>query len=299
VISIVVSLLVFAAVLLFVMAFARQRSAAAEAETGVPALTGLIRRRNRWLYSPLLRPLTFVLGAYNRVLPAPRLKAAVRRHLITAGFPGDLDAADFLTVCELIGLTVSLVITTLFFLPGQKIYLFTVALPTFVLGLLAPYWWLKDRGRSRTRQIYREMPYGLDLIALSMGAGSTFAEAVRTLVREEDTSPLNQEFRQVLGEIEMGRTRAEALLAFGRRVPLDELKSIVSAIIQGETLGTPLTDVLRMQSDLLRLKRSVRAEKLAGEAAVKILLPSVLILISVLILVLGPIIVRAVKGQLY
>ena len=298
-VSVVVSVLVFAAVLLFVVAFARASRQAAEAEAGGYELQGLLRRRNRWLYSPILRPATFVLNAYNRALPAPRLKRALRRHLTTAGYPGDLDVVDFLTVCELTGLALSLAVTTLFFLGTRRINLFTVAAPTLVLGALAPYWWVKDRGRSRTRQIYRELPYGLDLIALSMGAGSTFAEAVRTLVREDATSPLNQELRQVLGEMEMGRMRTEALLNFGQRIPLEELKSIVSSIIQGETLGTPLADVLRMQSDLLRLKRSVRAEKLAGEAAVKILLPSVLILISVLILVLGPVIVRAVKGQLY
>lgn len=295
---IIACVLIFAAVVLFVVSFAAQSRSAAELESRHQALPGLVVRRNRWLYSPILRPLTFVLNAYNRSLPAPKLKANMHRHLVTAGFPGDLEVVDFLTVCELVGLGVSFVITLLFYLGTHRVFA-TVAVPTLILGTMAPYWWLKDRGHSRTRQIARELPYALDLIGLSMGAGSTFAEAVRTLVRGDEDAPLNQEFRQVLGEIEMGRTRTEALTNFGRRIPLDELKSIVSAIIQGETLGTPLMEVLRMQSDLLRLKRSVRAEKLAGEAAVKILLPSLLVLISVLIMVLGPVIIRAVRGELY
>jgi tight adherence protein C len=297
-IYVVTSILVFFAVALIVVAFGWQSRTAAVEDLKVGRLPGLALRRNRWLYSPLLRPLTFGFNAYNRFLPAPGLKATLHRLLITAGYPGELDVVDFLTVCELVGLLTCFSITGLFFLGAGAVYL-TVAVPTLILGTLAPYWWLKDRAHNRTRRIDRELPYGLDLIALAMGAGSTFNEAVRTLVREDPQSPLNQELRQVLGEIEMGRTRTEALLNFGQRIPLEELKSIVSAIIQGETLGTPLTDALRMQSNLLRLKRSVRAEKLAGEAAVKILLPSVLILISVLIMVLGPVIVRAVKGQLY
>lgn len=295
---IIVSVLIFAAVVLFILSFAWQSRQAAEVESREGALPGLAVRRSRWLYSPLLRPITFVFNAYNRSLPAPKMKARIHQLLVIAGYPGDLEVIDFLTVCELSGLAASVVLTTLFFLGTNRIHL-TIAIPALILGTLAPYAWLRDRANSRTRQINRELPYGLDLIALSMGAGSTFNEAVRTLIRENTQSPLNQELRQVIGEIEMGRTRTEALMNFGRRIPLEELKSIVSAIIQGETLGTPLTDVLRLQSNLLRLKRTVRAEKLAGEAAVKILLPSILILISVLIMVLGPVIVRAVRGELY
>lgn len=297
-IALILSVLIAAAVVLVVVAFGRQSHTAAVEDARFGILPGMSIRRNRWLYSAVLRPLTFGFNAYNRALPAPGLKATIQRYLITAGYPGDLDVVDFLTLCELVGLITSFVFTGLFFLGTGALYI-TILVPTLLLGTAAPYWWLKERAHNRTRQINRELPYGLDLIALSMGAGATFNEAVRTLVREDLKSPLNQEFRQVLGEIEMGRTRTEALLNFGQRIPLEELKSIVSAIIQGETLGTPLTDALRMQSNLLRLKRSVRAEKLAGEAAVKILLPSVLILISVLIMVLGPVIVRAVKGQLY
>ena len=295
---VVVSILVFATIVLFVITFAAQSRASAEAESHESALPGLVLRRSQWLYSPLLRPITFFLNAYNRSMPAPKLKARIQEYLITAGYPGNLEVVDFLTLCELFGLATCFVITALFYFGTQRVHL-TVAVPSLVLGTMAPYWWLKEKGYSRTQEISRSLPYGLDLIALAMGAGSTFTEAVRTLVRDDEESPLSQELRQVLGETEMGRTRTEALMNFGRRIPLEELKSIVSAIIQGETLGTPLTDVLRMQSDLLRLKRSVRAEKKAGEAAVKILLPSVLILISVLLMVLGPIIIRAVKGELY
>ena len=39
------------------------------------------------------------------------------------------------------------------------------------------------------------------------------------------------------------------------------------------------------------------AERKAGEAAVKILVPSMLILVSVVIIIFAPIIVRAIRGQ--
>ena len=43
-----------------------------------------------------------------------------------------------------------------------------------------------------------------------------------------------------------------------------------------------------MQSDVLRVKRSQRAESIAGEAGVKMLLPGVLVMASTVIVILGP-----------
>ena len=72
----------------------------------------------------------------------------------------------------------------------------------------------------------------------------------------------------------------------------------MAAIIQAEKLGSPLADVLKQQASLLRLQRSVRAEKLAAAASVRILVPSMLILLSVVLAVFSPVIIRAVKGEL-
>jgi tight adherence protein C len=156
-----------------------------------------------------------------------------------------------------------------------------------------------DKAGKRIRLISRHVPYALDLIALAMGAGATFTEAVRTVVREDPEHPFNVELNTVMAEIELGTTRAQALRNLADRIPLEGLRSIIAAIIQAEGLGTPLSDVLKQQSNLLRLQRSVRAEKLAAAASVRILVPSLLILISVVLTIFAPIIIRAVKGELF
>ena len=61
------------------------------------------------------------------------------------------------------------------------------------------------------------------------------------------------------------------------RLSDDEITSIVGSIIQGEELGTPLARLFRTQADVLRIKRTQRAETIAGEAGVKMLLPAVLV----------------------
>ncbi len=136
-------------------------------------------------------------------------------------------------------------------------------------------------------------------IALAMGAGATFTEAVRTVIREDPKHPFNVELNTVLAEVELGTTRQQALRNMADRVPLESLRSIVASIIQAEGLGTPLSDVLKGQATLMRLQRSVRAEKLAAAASVRILVPSLLILVSVVLTVFGPVIIRAIKGELF
>jgi tight adherence protein C len=63
---------------------------------------------------------------------------------------------------------------------------------------------------------------------------------------------------------------------------------IVGSIIQGEDLGTPLAKLFRTQADVLRIKRTQRAETVAGEAGVKMLLPAIMVMASTVLIILGP-----------
>ena len=181
---------------------------------------------------------------------------------------------------------------------GQSFNLL-LAFFSWAVGFWLPILWLGSKAKARVRTIGKKVPYALDLIALSMGAGGTFTEAVRTLVREDPTDEFNRELGQVLAEVELGKTRNEALLNMTERIPLESLRTIVGAILQAEALGTPLTDVLKSQANLLRHQRSVRAEKMAATASVRILVPSVLILLAVVVIVFAPIILRWYQGALF
>jgi len=158
---------------------------------------------------------------------------------------------------------------------------------------------LHSTASKRIRLISKRVPYALDLIALAMGAGATFTEAVRTVVREEGDDPFNSELKALLAEIELGKTRREGLQNLSSRIPLDMLRSIVASVIQAEELGTPLADVLHSQATLLRMQRTVRAENAAAVASVRILVPSLLILMGVVLAVFSPMILRAVRKGLF
>lgn len=147
---------------------------------------------------------------------------------------------------------------------------------------------LRSTAQYRLLLIKRRMPFLLDLVTLLMEAGSTFLQALKEAVNEFREHPVGVEFARVLGELNMGKGRTAALEAMRDRLHDDEITGIVGAIIQGEQLGTPLARIFRTQADVLRLKRSQRAETMSGEAAVKMLLPGVLIMASTVLIILGP-----------
>ena len=82
----------------------------------------------------------------------------------------------------------------------------------------------------------------------------------------------------MLADMNLGKTRTEAFQAMRDRLADDEITSIIGAIVQGEMLGTPLANIFRTQADVLRIKRTQRAEMIAGEAGVNMLLPAVLVM---------------------
>ncbi len=147
---------------------------------------------------------------------------------------------------------------------------------------------LHNQAQRRLRAIKRRMPFLLDMLTLLMEAGSNFLRALDQATQEFSGHPIGVEFGRVQADMRMGKSRTEAFEAMQRRLGDDEITSIVSSIIQGENLGTPLANVFRTQADVLRVKRTQRAETVAGEAGVNMLLPGILIMASTVLIILGP-----------
>jgi tight adherence protein C len=77
------------------------------------------------------------------------------------------------------------------------------------------------------------------------------------------------------------------------RVQLQDLRAVVSALIQADRLGVSIGPILRAQSDMLRTRRGQRAEKAAQEAPVKMMAPLMIcILPSVFIMILAPVLLQ-------
>lgn len=156
------------------------------------------------------------------------------------------------------------------------------------VGYYAPEWILRSRASTRQYQIQRALPDALDLLSITVVAGLGFDAALERVAREMG-GPLGEEVQRVVKEMQLGKSRAEALRDFGERSSVEELKSFVLAMIQADVFGISVSRVLTVQARELRTKRRQRAEEQAQKLPVKIIFPLILCIFPALFVVLlGP-----------
>jgi tight adherence protein C len=159
-----------------------------------------------------------------------------------------------------------------------------------------PMVWLRGRVQARQDEIRKGLPYALDLLTLSVEAGLDFTQALSRIVKKLGHGALAVELGQTVRDIQLGRTRPQALRELSRRVDVPELNSIVTSLIQADELGSSLGPILRIQAEQLRTRRSQMAEKTAMEAPVKILLPLIFFIFpTIFIMLFGPIVLKVMN----
>lgn len=154
---------------------------------------------------------------------------------------------------------------------------------------------LAARAQTRVGSMKARLTVAIDLLALTMEAGATFTEALEVVVRENRGTPLGDDLAEVLREIQLGRSRAEALTSFDERVGDPDVGELVFAVIQADELGSPLSRILKDQAREIRLKRSQRIEKAAAEAQVKILLPGLVVMVASMLVIVTPFVLKALE----
>ncbi len=154
-------------------------------------------------------------------------------------------------------------------------------------GFYYPELWLKESAVKRKADILKRLPFYLDIITLSVEAGTNLTGGLTQAVAKSGDSPLRSEFSRVLRDIRAGKTRSESLRAMSDRTGSPALVGVVSSMIQAERTGSSLGPILRAQADQIRSERFQKAEKQAMEAPVKLLGPLVMFIFPCTFLVLG------------
>lgn len=174
-------------------------------------------------------------------------------------------------------------------------------LPTLIgfilVGYFIPDFWLKQKVQKRQRQISRDLPAVIDLMSLCVGAGLNFMLAMDRVVKDFKKCPLTEELAAAWQEIQMGRTRQEALKSLAQRVGVPEVSSFSRTLIQADRMGSPIGDALKILSDEIRTRRFLRGEELALKAPIKLLFPLLFFILPVvLIIVGGPVLLQFLKS---
>lgn len=239
----------------------------------------------------LLISLNASVGLFEQDSERGRL---IRRQLDGAGIdPADISAAEFVALTELCAVTPVLFLSAIF-LPFMTL---KSLVPILGLGLLVgayyPKFKLDQRMRDRNADIFAELPYVVDLLSLAIEAGLDFRRAVERLVEFSEPTPLINELRYFLHDVDMGMSIEQSLKNMSERVHVLAFFSFVEAIIQATQMGVDITPTLHAQAEQMRTTYFQEMEKEANKTPVLILLPTVFCIFPpMLILLLAPAVVR-------
>ena len=244
-------------------------------------------------FSKEIEESTILLKLGRRFVTGKYLKS-LDDSLQLAGNHGTL-AIDGLIVRKMLFATIGLAIGVLCLSRGVS-FGFLMILLLSLAGFYVPDRLVASQGQARLAQIESGLPDAIDLLSLCVEAGLSF-EAAASRVSINLDGPVAEEFGAVIGEIQLGKSRAEALGGLASRSKSPGLIRLSSALLQVERLGIPVSTVLQEQAREIRKARRDYSREQAQKVTVKILAPLMLCLLpAVFIVVIGPALVQLFAG---
>ncbi|MDB5764475.1 MAG: Flp pilus assembly protein TadB [Herminiimonas sp.] len=162
-----------------------------------------------------------------------------------------------------------------------------------LLGNYYPQIWLGDVRKRREKEILKALPVYLDFITMAVEAGLNLTGAIKQAMDKGPAGALRNEFQMITRDLRAGVPRADALRRMENRLNMKAITSFVGTVIQAEKMGASVGAALRIQAQQRRIERFQRAEKLAMEAPVKLILPLIAFIFPVTFIVLAfPIVVK-------
>jgi tight adherence protein C len=250
----------------------------------------------------VLIPILRAIGEFSSRFTPQKVLEQTNLKMELAGNPIRIDASTFLASRFIVAGIFGGFLTLIFFISPQSWKLGTTILVVLlftVLGFSFPQLWLQSKINARQKEIRNAMPDALDLLTICVEAGLGF-DAAMAKVSEKWENQLSIGFARAIREVQLGKTRREALRVMSERMGIPEMTSFVAAVIQSEMLGVSMAKVLRIQSDQMRLKRRQRAEEAAHQAPIKMLIPMALLIFpSIMIILMVPAVfqIMGVFGQ--
>lgn len=233
----------------------------------------------------VLRPLVRNISRRaNSVLPSS-ISERLETSMLQAGLR--MTAGQFLVIVALAG-GVFPVLAAVFLLgtgtSSQTVLIYWGVLTA--LGLYGPRLWLGSKMKKRQKAIWRSLPDAFDLITASVEAGLGI-DAAFSRVIEKVQGPFAAELTRTMREITMGRARRDAFQDMANRTGVEELRSLVNAIVQAEQMGISIGTVIRVQTGVMRTKRRQKAEEAAFKAPIKMVFPLVFFIFPAIMVVIG------------
>jgi tight adherence protein C len=244
------------------------------------AAANLDRRGGRTVFDELASYLGNVLARHI----GPRQEEEVRRQLMSAGYYST-PPRRFMgyRVFSVVGL--ALLYVWYMSVGNHSVVMMVLTTPLAAAGSwFVPLTLLRMRARSRLVKIDRALPELIDLLTVTVEAGLAFSASLREAT-ERLTGPLGDELRLTLQEQRMGLSLDEAIRNMLARADTPAMRSFVRSVLQAETLGVSIGQIMRSLAIEMRKRRRASAEERAQKAPVKLLFPLVFLIFPALFLV--------------
>ena len=229
-----------------------------------------------------------VVASITRLTPLD-MYGRTRRLIVLAGSPPGLTADRVVAlkiIFAIVGLIGGVLVSSVLPVAGL-LKLGAIALFALV-GYTIPGAAISARASKRQKEIRKALSDTMDLLTISVEAGLGFDSALAQVVRNVP-GPLSQEIARTLQEMQIGVSRIDALRHLSDRTEVPELDGFVLSMIQADKYGVGVAAVLRAQSTELRQKRRQRAEEMAQKVPLKLLFPTIfMVLPALFIVILGP-----------
>ena len=193
---------------------------------------------------------------------------------------------------------------------GIVLFMLKTALPLklllgtifIVIGAIIPFFNIWQIAQKRSEEILRDLPFIIDIISSSMNAGLDFNASVAHLseINNKDHVVLKDEFMSYLKEVQLGKSRAEALRDMEKRICVKEFSRFIFAILHGIETGVSIVEVMRVQAVEIRRLRSTLAEQEAAKAPSKMIVPMVIFIFpSMFIIIFTPILIKMKDSPIF
>lgn len=226
-----------------------------------------------------------------------KLRDKYKRKLASSGMTKHISPEDFFAfkLFLIIGFPIVFIALRLFL---EEEWPMTAIPLLAALGFVYPDIWVNGKIDRRRKEIIMNMPFVVDMLALSVEAGLDFMAAMQKVIEKAPPSSLTDEFEIMIKETKVGASRAEGLRQLAWRADALPISSFCATLIAADAVGASIGPILKTLAAELRQKKSAEAEKAGATAATKILFPMMfLIMPSVFIIIAAPIALQFMESQ--
>ena len=128
-----------------------------------------------------------------------------------------------------------------------------------IAGAFAPRMYVKRQQKKRLQKFNDQLSDMLNLMVNGLRAGYSTMQAMEAISKELP-SPINDEFRRVVQEMQIGISMETALENLLRRIPSEDLDFVVTAINVQREVGGNLSEILDNISFTIRERVRIKGE---------------------------------------